>query len=36
VLSLKDVRDGVYSLKDVVIPILGATTIYPENRVADR
>ena len=36
VLSSEDVRNEVYSLKDVLIPTIGAATIYPGNRVADR
>ena len=36
VLSSEDVLSKVYSLQDVVLPVIGSRTIFPENRVAKR
>ena len=36
VLSSEDVQRKVYTLRDIVLPVVGTTTIFPENRVGER
>lgn len=36
VLSSEDVQNHKYSLKDVVLPVVGTNTIFPQNTVAER
>ncbi len=36
VLTQQDVESEKYSLDDVILPVLGTTTIFPANSVADR
>ena len=36
VLTSRDIQSGRYSMEDVVLPIVGTSTICPENKVASR
>ena len=35
-LTSNDIQTGRYSIREVVLPLLGTNTIFPRNKVADR
>ena len=36
VVTQQEINSGQYSLGDVVLPLLGTSTMLPSNRVADK
>ena len=36
VLTQQDIHTGEYDLEDVVLPLLGTSTVFPSNSVADK